>query len=74
MRIDDIDGGLVLLSDAVVVVITLYFAWKEAKNVLDVFQNRRDSLTIIFVRQGMLSGLEHYLLKADRPVGILRFM
>ena len=61
---DVINGGLVLLFDAVVVVITLYYTWNEAKKVKGVFQNQRDSLTVIFVHQGTLSGLGHHLFKS----------
>jgi len=44
----------VLLSDAAVIIITLYFAWKESKNMQGVFRNEKTSLTVIFVHQGIL--------------------
>lgn len=43
---------LAVLSDTTVMIITTYFAWKEAKQFREVFGNTQPSLTVVFVKQG----------------------
>lgn len=42
-----------MLSEAAVIIITLYFGWKEYKNIRSVFGKKNTLLTVIFVRQGI---------------------
>jgi len=52
-----LENVLAVLSDAIdaiVMIITTYFAWKEAKQFREVFGNTQPSLTVVFVRQGIV--------------------
>ncbi|KIJ31762.1 hypothetical protein M422DRAFT_266513 [Sphaerobolus stellatus SS14] len=68
--VEDIVDGLALLSDAAVIIITLYFAWKEFKNVRSVFENKRTSLTVIFVHQGILRFIVIFLWLTENIVNV----
>ncbi|KIJ30757.1 hypothetical protein M422DRAFT_267698 [Sphaerobolus stellatus SS14] len=52
--VESVDSILALISDGVVMSITTYFAWREAKQAHDAFGSSRRSLTVIFLQQGVI--------------------
>ncbi|KIJ31931.1 hypothetical protein M422DRAFT_266298 [Sphaerobolus stellatus SS14] len=67
---------LALISDLAVMSITAYYAWQDTKNFTEVFRNRKQSLLIVFMQQGVL----YYLTKIYTVIkdylcqGIARFI